>query len=375
MRTFIIFLRIFAGRSHTTVTRLLTAMDTPKKNTDKPKERLLWIDWMKSIGIYLIVLGHFFPCGSKYIYTFSVPLFFLVTGFLSKREADLRVFRRKLWYNLVLPMLLISALNFMLVSASALVKGTFCIRDLLLFPIMTAAGFHSGLGCMWFVYTIIVLKLIQQFAPRRRWCDAALFIGLPLLGIWIDRHPIVMGHDIVQMSNAIINATVAYPFFISGVYLRRWEAAISRRCHPVVEVLCLVACMAVVAICASLNGNVWMFVNGYGKNFLLFLLGGYAGTVGVLIVSKWMRDFWSASIVTISTGTIIILGFHYYVINIIQKMGIDVPMLDYVFAALIVIAFIPIIRFTEKHFPYLIGKYRVQSAAIRTRDAVLTSGF
>ena len=28
------------------------------------KERLNYIDYMKTSGIYLIVLGHMFPCGS-----------------------------------------------------------------------------------------------------------------------------------------------------------------------------------------------------------------------------------------------------------------------------------------------------------------------
>ena len=36
--------------------------------------RLAWIDWMKALGIYLIVLGHFYSVGEKFIYVFHVPL-------------------------------------------------------------------------------------------------------------------------------------------------------------------------------------------------------------------------------------------------------------------------------------------------------------
>ena len=45
-------------------------------------KRMVWIDWMKAIGIYLVVLGHFFSVGEKFIYVFHVPLFFLISGFV-----------------------------------------------------------------------------------------------------------------------------------------------------------------------------------------------------------------------------------------------------------------------------------------------------
>ena len=54
------------------------------------KTRVAWIDWMKTIGIYFIVLGHFFSIGYKFIYVFNVPLFFLISGFLCKKEKDNR---------------------------------------------------------------------------------------------------------------------------------------------------------------------------------------------------------------------------------------------------------------------------------------------
>ena len=58
-------------------------------------KRLIWIDYMKVIGMYLIVAGHFFSIGNKYIYTFSVALFFCISGFLCKKEEDHRFFLEK----------------------------------------------------------------------------------------------------------------------------------------------------------------------------------------------------------------------------------------------------------------------------------------
>ena len=57
-------------------------------------ERFNFIDWMKTIGMYCIILGHFLSIGHKYIYVFSVPLFFVISGFLNKK-ADVNTFSCK----------------------------------------------------------------------------------------------------------------------------------------------------------------------------------------------------------------------------------------------------------------------------------------
>lgn len=47
------------------------------------KVRFYWVDWMKVIGMFLIIWGHLFPKHSyDFIYSFNVPLFFCISGFL-----------------------------------------------------------------------------------------------------------------------------------------------------------------------------------------------------------------------------------------------------------------------------------------------------
>lgn len=51
------------------------------------RKRLNYIDWLKAIGIYLIVLGHCLPAYTlprTIIYSFHVPLFAFAGGLLSK---------------------------------------------------------------------------------------------------------------------------------------------------------------------------------------------------------------------------------------------------------------------------------------------------
>jgi fucose 4-O-acetylase-like acetyltransferase len=68
------------------------------------KERIIWIDRMKVIGMYFIIAGHLFPIGYTYIYAFSVPLFFLISGFLYKQEHSNYIFWKKIALNYIVPL-------------------------------------------------------------------------------------------------------------------------------------------------------------------------------------------------------------------------------------------------------------------------------
>lgn len=61
------------------------------------KQRVLWIDWIKIIGIYLIVLGHMSAPGNDFIYVFHVPLFFITSGYLAQKADSMKVCVSKIY--------------------------------------------------------------------------------------------------------------------------------------------------------------------------------------------------------------------------------------------------------------------------------------
>ncbi len=53
------------------------------------KDRILWLDTLKVMAIYLVVLGHivsttYQPDLKGIIYSFHMPLFFMISGYLNK---------------------------------------------------------------------------------------------------------------------------------------------------------------------------------------------------------------------------------------------------------------------------------------------------
>nr|WP_198015960.1 acyltransferase family protein [Barnesiella viscericola] len=54
-------------------------------------KRFIWIDYAKSIGIYFVVLGHthLYTPLSNVIYTWLMPVFFFISGYLFSFEKTL----------------------------------------------------------------------------------------------------------------------------------------------------------------------------------------------------------------------------------------------------------------------------------------------
>ncbi len=328
-------------------------------------ERIAWIDWMKVLGISLIVYGHFFTVGYHYVYVFVVPLFFMLSGFLFKREANF-VFFSKLWNNLVCPMLIICVLNFVCGCVRALAEGTFELWWVPRFFLNVLIGEHGGfvgVGICWFVYTLVLLKLIAQYA--RGWL-VNVFIMLLCLVVACLHNKFDAFHTIpvLRGTSSILNVAVAWPFFFIGMQFQRLRSHLCAVVSPwMLVAIGLFGCI-LVWVSGHFNSVVWMNLCGYGDHLMLFLLGGVAGTVFVWSLAKLLSLCSGSScpsfVDTISRGTILILGFHLYLVEGVSNWVQQRTLMDGVFAVCIVLAFVPIIRLCERFFPLLLGQSRIK---------------
>lgn len=191
----------------------------------KHSTRFVWLDWMKAIGIWLIVYGHFFSYYDIYVYVFSVPLFFIISGFLCKKESDNRVFWKKTWFNLAVPLIIICTLNYLIspIVNYALSGNPTLPENPLSFYGKLLIGMHGPLGPFWFVYTLIILKIIHQYTAYK--CLHVLwFVVCFALAYVINNYDIeIMGVHPFKSAYAITNTLVSYPFFIIGCIFRKWK--------------------------------------------------------------------------------------------------------------------------------------------------------
>lgn len=160
----------------------------------------------------------------------------------------------------------------------------------------------------------------------------------------------------MYLQNAIANILLSYPFFIIGFTLKKYKESLNKGFGRNKEIAIFLFFILVTSICTYLNGNVWVYLNDYGKSFILYLLGGFCGTGIIYILCKWLNDIKLPIVTTISNGSIVILGLHFMFIGYTKIT----PSQDCVSALILLLLFVPVIKLCERYCPFIIGVYIIK---------------
>jgi hypothetical protein len=60
---------------------------------------------------------------------------------------------------------------------------------------------------------------------------------------------------------------------------------------------------------------------------------------------------------TLSKGSILIIGFHIVIVRRLTELPHRFCLEDFLLSVLILLFFVPVVRWTEKHFPLLLGQH------------------
>lgn len=324
-----------------------------------PSERLSWIDWMKTIAMYLIIAGHCSVPGNKYIYVFSVPCFFILSGFLSKVENESKLFWKKLFWNLIVPTVILWTINTLIQFIGQIHRGSFYMSYLYQAPVLSLLGMQGenysagGLKALWFVYTLIICKVILQYLPKK-WNTTFTLLMLSL--VFLFAAYLIHSKGIVKF-NSVINVFLAMPFFTIGYLLRPKKERLS---HITTFQSVLIFCIGLIGIwiCGTYNDIVMLYRCSYGSSLLLCILGGICGTAVVYSLSWLLGSHLSRFTRIIGGGTIIILGLHVVLMLALDSwLHLDGYWL-YLEALVILLVFYPVIIFSQKYIPVVYGMYR-----------------
>lgn len=326
------------------------------------KERANWIDWMKALCMLIVVWGHCFPDGLEpFIYAFNVPVFFVISGYLSHREESWGQFWKKSWTNLILPYLLICLIK----DAGFIVKHITDIQSLQSLALIVT-GFHSyedipGCGNLWFVYTIIIARLFVQIIKSD---NLKMVFTILMLGGGFAIH--LFG---VSLAWAVSNLLFAWPFFFLGGLCRKkkedvdWTVNKINTMNPFVFVLLIIVMIFFVALTSHFNGFAKMYKSECGNDLLLFFIGGIIGTVMMFILSARLNRVKSKAVYLISIGTIVVLGFHrdlnHPLLKIVDSMDLNIytnGIATFLIATIVTLAFVPIVWIISRYLPIFIGK-------------------
>ena len=145
--------------------------------------RYVWIDILRAIGMFLILWGHFFPHQNEFIYSCTVPLFFIISGYLHRNNSNWHTYFSKIIKSLLIPYLVICFSYFVLNYDMIFTKDNI-ISSLLhsIYAIALGLPFvNGGIGVsgMWFVYVLMILKVLFNIveSPYKRVIVVIVLMG------------------------------------------------------------------------------------------------------------------------------------------------------------------------------------------------------
>lgn len=322
------------------------------ENVNSMSARLLWLDWMKVWAILSIIWGHFFSAGHIYLYVYSVQVFCVISGFLYKKSPDWKTCITKCFWQLFVPTVIMSTIMHLEAFLRCMVLGQQYDMSWPWFFKWLLLGHRWCMGPCWYFYSLIVMRLIMQLLPEKKWAYTILFVALSCGAIYLH----VVGFE---ASNANINVLLCMPFFLVGVFLKSYRSAFNQLHNFTFEIVLFILSIAIVILCGNYNGYVWMYLNGFGNNYALYIIGGMAGTVMLYAISLWLSRLPNHAVVqTLSKGSIMIIGLHIVVVRRLTELTNRTWLEDLLFSFLILFSFYVLIRISELYFPILIGKSR-----------------
>lgn len=331
--------------------------------------RLNWIDWAKAIAITFVVFGHvpeergsFFL---NYIVTFHMPLFFFISGYLTKKELYNKSTIKKYTYTLIIPYFIYNILSYPfwafrytiehpnegLVEYIKPILGTIFIQQ-------NSLCSRPLNGVTWFLIALLMMKIILSICNKYKYGLYFYFVlSITCAVFYVYNEFYRFTTDLVPVGFA-----KCVPFYLLGYLSKEWKLlpTICRKYDWITCVICITSSLAFYQLrredfCLTTYG--WQF-------WAICILAIW----GFFCLCRILDSIYSKFILNISIGTMVIMGLHGTVITsinfIFSKLlnitGITYPCYFAVFIALFIVSvFYPVIILFKKKFPIMLGKTKI----------------
>ena len=337
--------------------------------------RIVWVDWIKVIGIYIIVLGHF-PLENSwlkpFIFAFHVPVFFIISGYLYNASTTISKSWKTNIRALLIPYLCISFIIILYNFSRFSLHGFHDFQDNITFLYKQILAIFIGLnnnswntlegvgGPIWYIYVLFFIRLLfdRIKSKNTRIILCLLFI---IINYFLDLFNI-------NYPFSILNILLAYPFFVIGYNIRNYHSIAFEKVrlylvlHPIINFLIILISYFVTYYISCYNDIAYMYIHSFGNNLLLFYIAGLSGSIWLFSLCQYVSSFRVKIIETLSNGTILIVGFHIILINYSNYIINLSSILQSILLALVytLIFYYPII-ITSRYFPYILGKKKKKS--------------
>ncbi len=273
------------------------------KNSSPMYRRIDWIDVAKGIGIILVVFAHinFTPAILDTIYSFHMPLFFIISGILFNKQkySSFWIFLKRKLQTLICPYVLFYSLVLIYTYLTKYIVSGFSNFDLSAFAnhflqMFLSQGSAKVVSApLWFVLCLFTVEILYFFISKidKKILVAIISAACVVIG-WLFEVFIVSKYKIL-LPWSIDSALFALGFFaignLSSEYINITINQMLKHKYPVLIVgMCVIVGLSVTTILAIPNGHVSLGSKILNNGFI-FYLTGLIGSLSVFAISALLR--------------------------------------------------------------------------------------
>jgi acyltransferase len=363
--------------------------------------RISWIDTLKGFGIILVVFAHHsLPDAlDTYIYSFHMPLFFFISGFLfdyEKYSKSVSNFVKKRFRSLIIPYFIFAILSYLFyfLLEKILPFGFFEASNLydVIYPILYAPGDSDLINPpLWFLPCLFVIALIfYGFSKMSNEAPGKLVIFIIAAGVIGYLYPKyvpfrlpwtadvalsgVVFYGVGNLFKQFIDSEVAYgpDIFLTADTRTSKMFSQFKIFLPVVFILLNLLYLGYV-LKFPMTDEPNMNVMEYG-NFFWYYLIAFSGIFTFISLFKKIGS--SRILEYYGRNSLLVLAFHYPIMDVLLtliflvfKIDLDV---DYCNAGIALgltvlnlILLVPVIYVINNYFPFILGKCSTKKAVCR----------
>jgi acyltransferase len=331
-------------------------------------KRISWIDTIKALGIFLVVLGHLsIPASiSTIIYSFHMPLFFFLSGCTFKPGSNLRVSISARMKKLILPYFFFSIVTYIFWLSIGRHYGRDASMDVDWIIPLLGTFYGNDVGAylihnppLWFLPCLFLTEvgmLLLVTALKGRWLLIASSISL-CLGF------LMSATDFIRLPWGANVAPISL-FFLCMGYLFSNNKYFKLSLGVGQSVILVVVLLIILVLVSGFNTPVDLSRLKFG-NEILYLTSSLAGIGLFLILSKTAPVF--AFVQYIGRNTLVIFSLHGIALSVIKGVllyvaGVQLQVYEgalgsnLMLALASIILLLPVAFFLNKVFPVLVGR-------------------
>lgn len=254
----------------------------------KAKSRITWLDMAKGYGMIFVILGHLnIGIVRTWIYTFHIPLYFLLSGYVFSEKNNFSTFLKKKCKSMLIPYFCLGIPMLLFDGIGHYILGDYniqdCIHLLLKFLVQRRAWTLWFLACLFFlnIFFYIAVKVFKTDKNLGIFSIITTIIGL-----------LYYKFGGVALPWNIDVCLMAFPFFFSGYFFKKHYDKIEKYLDDKKTSIVLFIIFGIInVICGFLSfkisgSGLEMYGSSYGFAPLTYI-SAFAGILCVIIVSKW----------------------------------------------------------------------------------------